>query len=220
MNPRARRLGSSATRAGPSPFGAMALAGPRVTLRSLKRADAPAFFAIFSDPVVMRYWSRSPFAAVAEADAQLRDIRAGYRSGQALQLGVERNRDRALIGTCTLFHFVRGSRRAEIGYALASAHWGQGYMHDALQTLLAFAFDELELNRLEADIDPRNAASARTLDRLGFVREGQLRERWVVGDEISDTDLYGLLRREWRRPVADAPRPVPGEAVMKRTRPR
>ena len=52
-------------------------------------------------------------------------------------------------------------------------------------------------NRLEADIDPRNVASARSLVRLGFRQEGHLRERWVVNGEVSDTDLYGLLRIDW-----------------------
>jgi ribosomal-protein-alanine N-acetyltransferase len=63
--------------------------------------------------------------------------------------------------------------------------------------MLEHAFQRLDLNRLEADIDPRNAASARTLERLGFQKEGHLRERWIVNGEISDTGLYGLLRREW-----------------------
>ena len=71
-------------------------------------------------------------------------------------------------------------------------------MHQALQALLRYAFQTLDLNRLEADIDPRNVASSRTLERLGFQKEGHLRERWIVNDEISDTWLYGLLRREWQ----------------------
>jgi len=71
-------------------------------------------------------------------------------------------------------------------------------MHEALQELLEFGVGELDLNRIEADIDPRNSASARTLERLGFTKEGYLRERWIVGDEVSDTVIYGLLRREWK----------------------
>jgi ribosomal-protein-alanine N-acetyltransferase len=71
-------------------------------------------------------------------------------------------------------------------------------MHQALQALLRYAFQTLDLNRLEADIDPRNLASARTLERLGFQKEGHLRERWIVNNEISDTWLYGLLCQEWQ----------------------
>jgi len=54
------------------------------------------------------------------------------------------------------------------------------------------------LNRIEADIDPRNPASAKTLECLGFQKEGLLRERWIVSDEVSDTAYYGLLRQEWQ----------------------
>ena len=71
-------------------------------------------------------------------------------------------------------------------------------MHEALQALLAYAFHALDLNRLEADIDPRNLASAKVLKQLGFLKEGHLRDRWIVNNEVSDTALYGLLRKEWR----------------------
>ncbi len=134
---------------------------------------------------------------VGETERHLERIQAGYTSGDALQLGIEHNDDKALIGTCTLFAFHTASRRAEMGYALGRPYWGKGYMHEALKALVRYAFEVRDLNRLEADIDPRNAASAKTLERLGFVREGYLRERWIVGDEVSDTALYGLLRREF-----------------------
>jgi RimJ/RimL family protein N-acetyltransferase len=62
---------------------------------------------------------------------------------------------------------------------------------------LDYAFVELDLNRIEADIDPRNEASAKLLERKGFVKEGYMRERWIVNGEICDTVFYGLLRRDW-----------------------
>lgn len=58
--------------------------------------------------------------------------------------------------------------------------------------------DPDRLNRIEADIDPRNLGSAASLECLGFVREGHLRERWVVDGEVSDSWLHGLLRRDWK----------------------
>jgi [ribosomal protein S5]-alanine N-acetyltransferase len=62
--------------------------------------------------------------------------------------------------------------------------------------LIEHGLTQLSLRRLEADIDPRNNASAGVLEGAGFVREGSLRERWVIGDEVSDTALYGLLRSD------------------------
>lgn len=181
------------------PFTPFTLTTARLTLRWLTEADVPALFAIFSDPAVMRYWSTPPLTEVAAAEKMVRTIQGAYESGDFLQLGLERRATPGVIGTCTLFSFAFPSRRAELGYALGRPFWGEGYMHEALQTLVAYAFQTLNLNRLEADIDPRNTASAKTLERLGFQPEGYLRERWIVNDEVSDSALYGLLRREWEQ---------------------
>ena len=102
-----------------------------------------------------------------------------------------------MLGQVSLFNFSEQSGRADIGYGLAREHWGRGFMNEALIAVVDFAFGPLGLRRLEADIDPRNQASLRALERIGFVREGLLRERWQVGDEISDTAFMGLLAREW-----------------------
>ncbi len=174
------------------------LSTERLTLRFLTEADLPAVYDIFSHPEVMRYWSYPPWTDRSQAQQWLIHVQEGYRAGDAFQFGIERRADHVVVGTCTLFQFHIASRRAEIGYALGRLYWGSGYMHESLQALVHYAFQTLDLNRLEADIDPRNLASANTLKRLGFQKEGHLRERWIVNDEISDTDLYGLLRRDWQ----------------------
>jgi [ribosomal protein S5]-alanine N-acetyltransferase len=76
-------------------------------------------------------------------------------------------------------------------------HWGRGYMASALPAVLAFAYARLELHWVYADTDPRNTAAVRTLERLGFRREGMLREHYLVAGEPQDAFLYGLLRSEW-----------------------
>jgi ribosomal-protein-alanine N-acetyltransferase len=171
----------------------------RLRLRSIEDSDIDAMFAIYADREVSRYLSFPPMTARAEAEAFVGRIRAGYENGSSWQLAVERREDGALIGTCILFHFHEQSRRAEIGYTLGRPHWSQGYMREALDGLIGIAFGALDLNRLEADIDPRNEPSARILERLGFRREGHLVERWIVAGEKSDTVYYGLLRRDWKK---------------------
>jgi RimJ/RimL family protein N-acetyltransferase len=180
-------------------FESVVLTAGRVSLRRITESDTAALFEMFSHPEVMRYWSRPAMTAQAEAEALVQQILEDYETGDHLSLAIERNNDRVFMGRCTLHHIHAASRRAEIGYSLARPYWGQGYMHEALQALVAYAFERLGLNRLEADIDPRNAASARSLERLGFVKEGHLRERWIVSGEVSDTGLYGLLRGDWLR---------------------
>jgi len=87
--------------------------------------------------------------------------------------------------------------RAEIGFAVARSQWGRGLASEAVAELIAFAFERLQLHRLEADTEPRNERSLRLLERLGFRREGHLRERYYVDGERQDTVLLGLLRTEW-----------------------
>lgn len=169
----------------------------RVRLRPLADADVPALFAVFSDERVVRYWSAPPMCEPAEAQALLDEIRASFLQRSLFQWGVARVEDNRVVGTCTLFHLDARNRRAEIGYALASDCWGQGLMTEALGALVRYAFGPLDLTRLEADVDPRNAPSIRIVEKLGFVREGLLRERWRVGGEVQDSLMLGLLRREW-----------------------
>ena len=172
------------------------LVAPRVELRWLEDGDAPALFALFSDPEVMRYWSWLPFTDRVQAQRLLEDIRGHFRARTLFQWGIVH--DGHLIGTTTLFHLDHANRHAEIGFALARAHWGRGLASEAVSTLVGFAFETLGLHRLEAGADPRNDGSIRLLERQGFRREGYLRERYHVGDEVQDDVLFGLLRPEWR----------------------
>lgn len=177
----------------------------RLLLRPLTANDAPPLLEIFSDPVVMRYWSTLPWTEMAQAEAMIARDASGHQTGEHLRLGIELAATGQLIGTCTLFGINTESRRAELGYGLRASAWGQGYMAEALPALVHYGFESLNLNRIEADIDPRNLASQRSLERLGFTKEGTLRERWIVGDEVSDTAFYGLLRRDWAAQTFSAP---------------
>lgn len=181
------------------------LTSPRLQLRWLEQSDVPALFEVFSDPQVMRYWSSPPWTDEADGVELVESVRRQFAEGSLYQWGVARSDDQKLIGTCTLAQVDAQNRRAEIGFALRRDQWGQGYMTEAVQTLLRFAFEQLNLHRIEADVDPRNDASIRLLSRLGFQREGYLRERWLVGEEVNDTVFYGLLKREWQDPQSHHP---------------
>jgi len=173
----------------------------RVSLRHLEQSDTDSLFEIFSDREALRFWGFPPFNERAEAAKLLGEIHDYFRQKTLFQWGIALNADDQIIGTSTLFQFDEKSRRAEIGYILSRRHWGKGLATEALTALLDFAFEKMNLHRIEADIEPRNAASVKIVERLGFVREGYLRERWIVGDEIQDSLFYGLLRSDWEKKV-------------------
>ena len=170
----------------------------RVFLRALTQDDRAALYAIYSDAEVMRFWGGAPMKNPREANDLLAEVNADLRLRKCIQWGIGRRGDDRIIGTFALFGWDPVARKCEVGFALGRAYWGMGYMLEALQAACGFIFNELDLRRIEADVDPRNFSSIRLLERLGFQKEGYLRERWLVPGETQDSLFYGLLKREWR----------------------
>ena len=173
------------------------IAGKRVQLRAPRNEDAVDLFALFSDPAVMRYWSRPPMTTLGEAQGLIGEMLDAFEQRTLINWMVA-DRDDAVIGTCTLFRIDPRHRHAEIGYALRSDHWGRGIASEAVALVLDWAFRRLDLQRVEADIDPRNDGSRQLLARLGFSSEGVMRQRFFVGDEATDSEIFGLLAGDWR----------------------
>jgi [ribosomal protein S5]-alanine N-acetyltransferase len=176
---------------------------PRLRLRWLEDRDVPALYRIFGDAETVRYWSSPPLPDQAAAAKLLAEIRSLFAAGTLYQWGVASHPGDEVLGTCTLASISISHRRAELGFAVNRDHWGRGYASEAIAAVVQYAFASLGLHRLEADVDPRNHASIRCLEKIGFRKEGYARERYHLGGEIQDAALYGLLRHELRteRPV-------------------
>lgn len=174
------------------------LAGERIRLRGFREDDLHDLYAVHSDVEVMRYWSFPAWTELSQARERLANASAGRDAERLLCWAIADRDDDRVIGGVTLFAIDRAQGRAEIGYSLRSDQWGRGLAREALRLALAHAFDTLGLRRVEADIDPRNTRSCGLAERMGFVREGVLRERWLVADALQDSAMYGLLARDWR----------------------
>lgn len=180
-----------------------ALRTPRLELRPFIDADTDAVFLLRSSASVSRYWDAPPWTERAQAERFVAACGDLAEEGTGARLAIDRASDGAFIGWCALIRWNPEFRSAALGYCLDEAAWGQGFATEAGHALLQWAFDTLDLNRVQAEVDTRNAASARVLEKLGFVCEGTLREDCVVDGEVSDSWVYGLLRRAW--PPSSAP---------------
>ena len=169
----------------------------RLTLRFFEPGDAPALFAIFSDSAVVQYWSSGEWDDMSHATTMIAETLDAYKSGDGVRLAVILTETGELVGQVNLYHMFHENRRCELGYAMNRAHWGHGYVTEALEAAMEYAFGALNLNRIEADIDPRNDVSEKVLRRLGFKKEGFMPERWIVKGEVCDTTYFGLLKRDW-----------------------
>ena len=170
---------------------------PRLVVRSVDRDDLAGLMQVNGDAEVTRFLPYATWLSIADANAWYERMAKLQATGTAAQLVLIGKAAGAPVGTFLLFKHDEGARRAEVGYVLARAHWGTGLMREALRAVAAQAFGPLGLRRLEAEVDPANVASTRVLERVGFVREGLLRQRWLRDQRPYDVAIYGLLGDEF-----------------------
>jgi ribosomal-protein-alanine N-acetyltransferase len=169
----------------------------RLIVRLVAEPDLPSLLEVNGNEETTRFLPYPSWHSLSDAQAWLKRMTDMQAAGSALQFVLVEKQLGVAIGSCLLFRFEENSSRAELGYVLGRAHWGRGYMREALTALIDRAFTTLHLRRLEAEVDPRNLASSRLLQALGFAKEGLLRQRWVSKGEARDVEAFGLLRHEW-----------------------
>jgi ribosomal-protein-alanine N-acetyltransferase len=176
------------------------------TERLLLRPPRPADI-----PVLIRYYSENrehltpweplwPEGFLTERfwKSQLAHQEEQARAGIALRLLIfKRGARKALIGSINFTAIQRGALQGcTLGYSLAEAEEGKGYMTEALRAAIAYVFEELRLHRVMANYIPRNVRSGRLLGRLGFVIEGYARDYLLVNGRWEDHVLTSLINRE------------------------
>lgn len=155
----------------------------RLILRHAREDDLEAMHAILSHPVAMRYWSTLPHADIAQTREWLADMIA-TREGTDFVVEF----DGRVIGKAGCY------RLPEIGYILHPDVWGRGFATEALSAVATHIFANHPVDALRADVDPRNAASIRLLERVGFKPSGSAKRTWQIGEEWCDS-VYLTLNR-------------------------
>ena len=172
----------------------------RLFLRHIQPTDAEDLFATFADEEAMQFYGHEPHRSVDETHALIEQIQARYGRREAIRWGITLKGQDRVIGSCGFHHFDTGFHRAETGYELQRAFWGQGVMTEAVSAILTYGFDFMGLHRVEAIIDIANERSKGLLLKLGFSYEGNLRQRYFFRDRFEDEHFFGLLREEWHEP--------------------
>ena len=172
----------------------------RLSARWMTEKDLDDLLVVWGDPEVMRFMARPPLADRDEARDFLEEIRSGFEARALFQWGLVLPGDDRVVGTCTLAGLDWQNRRCEIGFAVAKAYWRRGLTLAGASLVIEHAFRDLGLHRIEADVDPENVGSLRLLERLGFSREGLLRQRYLEHGAFQDSVFLGLLSHEWHPP--------------------
>lgn len=166
----------------------------RLMLREIRKEDVPEIYACFSDPQVTRFYGQEPFTSIDQA-AQLVDFFAKNCSERrGIRWGIERKGIKGLIGTAGFNSWAPSHKRAEIGYELYPRYWQHGYAGEAVSRIISYGFDDLQLNRIGAVVFIENHSSNELLKKLGFKKEGVLRDYMQQNGSSYNKNVYSLLK--------------------------
>jgi RimJ/RimL family protein N-acetyltransferase len=169
----------------------------RLVLRGFTSADAAELFRLQSDAEAMKYWDSSPWNQREQATRFIEHSRSAAEEGRTLNLAVDLASEGRFLGWCTFASYDPDFQTSELGYSFLPENWGRGYATEAAAALFKWAYSTLDLDRVQSEVDTRNPASARVLEKLGFTLEGTLRQNCIVDGVTSDSWMYSILRREW-----------------------
>ncbi len=176
----------------------------QLVLRPLRPEDAADLAEWLGDRSLYTYWGKRP--GKSDLDPALL-FRKPAKPGKSFHWGIEHKTDRKVIGELWVY-LIENDRMAKMAFRLSPAYQGHRLMSEALARAVAFCFEKTELRRLWADVHTENAASYKTLERVGFRREGLIREGKMVST-YCDHYIYGLLKSDRLPPADSGEKPEP-----------
>jgi ribosomal-protein-alanine N-acetyltransferase len=166
----------------------------RLLLRKLEPDDKEAIFEIRSNPEIMKYLARPVAKTIADATAHLDNVLKNLQENTGIDWGLEERKSGKLIGTIALWRITKENYRGELGYVLNEKWQQKGFMHEALTAIIDYAFVQLELHSIEANVDPLNMASAKLLEKNKFRKEAHFKENVFFEGAFLDSVIYSLVK--------------------------
>ena len=166
----------------------------RLRLRSVTDDDLSQIFRLRSDPQVMRYIGRPRAKTLEDAKAVMGIREEVMSSGTGINWGICQKEDPTLMGTMGFYQLEKEHFRITAGYSLLPEYHRKGYASEALCALLNYAFTEMNIHSIAAEVNPENKASIGLLEKHGFVREAYFRENFFFEGNFMDTAVYSLIK--------------------------
>ena len=171
----------------------------RLILRPFRLIDAPAVQELAGERDIADTTMNIPHPYEdGMAEEWIEDHRPGYEDGELATFAIVLKDDTELVGAIGL-QIDRGLNKAELGYWIGKPFWNLGYATEATIAILAFGFDELRLNRIQAGHLARNPSSGRVMEKAGLILEGTARQATIKWDQYEDMVSYAILREDWEK---------------------
>ena len=168
----------------------------RLILRATTLDDAAAIFDYASDPIATEVMTFPRHESIQDSINFIEHNSVCFDKRERLAFAIALKESDELIGTCDYHHIRFEHHRTEIGYIMRRSFWGKGYMTETVRELIRFAFEEMEMHRVEALCNIVNERSARVMERCGMTHEGTFRHNEIRRGQFVTTKAYAILRPE------------------------
>ena len=169
----------------------------RFILRKFTENDIDDLYEYASDNEVTKFLSWDTYKSVDIAVDYIENILLKYSKNEIAPWGIEWKENSKLIGSIDFVYYDRKNFSAEIGYVLNKNYWNKGIMTEALNEIIKFGFDKMDLIRIETRLDPMNVASERVMQKNGLKYEGTLRKKEFLKNKFIDVKYYSILKDEY-----------------------
>ncbi|MFC5602469.1 GNAT family N-acetyltransferase [Sporosarcina koreensis] len=169
----------------------------RLLLRRIEKDDAHDIFTYLSDIEVMKHYGTKPFQTVDEAIKAISKYESLFNENRGVRWGITIKEDNKVIGSCAFHNMVSEHFRTDISFVLSKDFWGRGIAQEALKAVIKYGFEYLNINRIEAVIEPSNVPSQKLVERLGFSKEGVLRSYEYFDGKFDDLYMFSLLKSDF-----------------------
>lgn len=169
----------------------------RLILRKLTMRDAQDVYEYCRDAQVAEHVLWSPHKSLFDTRGYLRFILRQYRDGVPSSYGMVLKETGRVIGTIGFMNYSPENSSAEVGYSMGRPYWNKGLMTEALQALIAMAFEDLHVHRVEAMHETTNPASGKVMLKCGMQYEGVMRGKIFNKGHYSDVAMYAILHDDW-----------------------
>lgn len=169
----------------------------RLLLRQVTAEDAQDMLTYLSDPIVVKHMGLEPFETINDVLGEIEWYESIFSKSSGMRWGITLKDHGKVIGTCGFLNMATKHKRSEVGFELSKQYWGKGIASEALSAVVKYGYNQLQLERIEALIEPTNIPSQKLVEKQGFIREGLLRHYEFTCGKFDDLFMYSILKKDF-----------------------
>jgi [ribosomal protein S5]-alanine N-acetyltransferase len=171
----------------------------RLQLGRLSRKDASALLSLYQNKELAQYNAWADIKTLKHAKQKIKQFSTEFKQQEKVRWGIFLKDSQQFIGNCVIYNFNLGEQQAEIGFNLMPDFWYQGFMNEAIITILEFLFITVQIQAIEAWVMLNNENSQKFLKKIGFTPKYQTFQSRLSGTNFQTFMIYKLSKQDWEK---------------------